>query len=151
MDLSRALNQRLCQSCCRCPMAHHISSSQTPLGRERREDTSHRKAPGMTRCVCAAWGLGSSWGSLHFACSAEAPCSWMWRHTLPGGLPKSQLSSPSWDGFCLSRSLHHPCGNTSSWTGLCQYPFYTQRSQAHQSRHHSALMQYFMLIHLENT
>lgn len=141
MDLSCAWNQRLCQPCCHCPVAPHISHSQTPLGRERREDNSHRKAPEVTQNACAAWG------SLLCAPSAEAPCSWMCRHTLPGGQPKSQLSFPSWDGFCPSQALHHPRVTTSSQTRLCASTPATDNGH----RHHSALMQYSMLIHLENT
>lgn len=105
MDLSRALNQRLCQSCCCCPMAHHISSSQTPLGRERREDTSHRKASGMTQCVCVQPG-GSAVAGAH--CTLHA----LQRHHVHGcGDTLCQEDYPN-------PSSPLPPGMTFVWPGL---------------------------------
>lgn len=53
MDLPRALNHRLRQSCCHCPVAHHISHSQTSLAGERNEDTARVKVSAMSWCVHA--------------------------------------------------------------------------------------------------
>lgn len=130
-----------------CGPSHLTFSNTFGEGEGRREDTSPRKAPGMTLCVCTAWGLSSTWGSLHFAPSAQTPCPWMWRHSLPAEPPNSQLSSPSWDDLCLSQALQHPGVHTSSQSSLCAS---TPRTDSGH-RHHSALMQNSMLIHLENT
>ena len=53
MDLPHALNHRLCHSCCHCPIAHHISHSQTSLAGERNEDSARMKAGAMKGRVCA--------------------------------------------------------------------------------------------------
>lgn len=59
MDLPYALNHRLCQSCCHCPIAHHISHSQTSLAGERNKDTACVKVSAMNWCVHAA-GLATA-------------------------------------------------------------------------------------------
>ena len=101
--------------------------------------------------MCACWGVGSSWGSVHFTPSAGALCSWMWRHALQGRPPcKAILTLLGWllaePGFtlplCQYKQLDQP---------VCQRPFHTQRSQAHQSKYHSAMIQYSVLIHLAST
>lgn len=144
MDLPRALNHRLRQSCCQCPMAHHISHSQTSLAGERNGDAACVKVSAMSWCVWAG-GVDNSWGIL-----------------LPLQRPRVRGCG---DMLCKedhpNPSCPHPPGVTFGWARLyaavvsiqavCQHPFHTQQSQAHQSGYRSAMIQYSVLFHLAST